>query len=187
MKKAFIIGGTAVLFLDFVSYYTRIDGSILVQAGLAIAGVALLSIGLVRKRPKTWTAQVQPQPEPIYHAMPRVPQPTIDPKAKSEQILRTVPDENAFYFYKMLHYYLDVRAKNLAEFFEKLKTIDADSITFHISRGDFREWFRTTLGDDDLARQVSSLGEKDARSSGEELRANLANMVQARLTSLVRT
>jgi hypothetical protein len=189
MKSVFLVAGGAVLLVDLVSYYTRIDSSLLVQAVLAITGIALLMFGFTKKKERNWAGVQQPQ-QVTYHSVPKT---TMllpaDPKAPdndSERILRTVPDENAFYFYKMLHYYLDVRAKNLAEFFERLKSIEVDSIIFHVSRGDFREWFSTTLGDSDLARQVSTLGENDTQRSGEELRSQLASIVQTRLSALNR-
>jgi Family of unknown function (DUF5752) len=101
------------------------------------------------------------------------------------KILRTVPDENAFYFYKTIGYYLDVRARSLEEFSEKLKTIDSESIAFHLSRWDFGNWLMTTVGDATLARLVSTL--KDAGSSAldaEQLRGKLSSLVHARLSRL---
>jgi hypothetical protein len=183
MKLVFVVGGAIALVADLVSYYTKIDSFQLLEAAIAIGGITLVILGVIQKKERAWT--VQPQPQPVYQAMAKAPVPVSEPKADTGRILRTVPDENAFYFYKMLHYYLDVKAKNLVEFFEKLKTIDADSIAFHVSRGDFREWFRTTLGDADLAGQVSTLGEKKVSGSGEELRTKITNIVQTRLTEMV--
>jgi hypothetical protein len=184
MKRVFVISGAVALLVDLTSYYTRINSSLLGEASLAVGGIALVTLGLIRKSRKDRVSWEVQQPQTTYHTIPKVLPAPIDQRMSSKRILRTVPDENAFYFYKMLHYYLDVKAKNLAEFFEKLKTIDIDSIKFHVSRGDFREWFRTTLGDDDLASQVSILGEKVAHSSDEELRTRVANMVQSRLNAL---
>lgn len=98
------------------------------------------------------------------------------------RVLRTVPYENSFFFYKMLDYYLDARARNLEEFLEQLKTIDAQSIAFHVSRWDFGNWFMTTLGDATLARTISNF--KDSTSDGEELRSKILNVVQSRLVRL---
>jgi hypothetical protein len=96
------------------------------------------------------------------------------------RILRTVPDENAFYFYKDIGYYLDVRARNLAEFLSVLKIVDISSIEFHEARGDFENWFLTTLGDATLAREALSCKSK----KGEELRNSLCNFVNSRLARL---
>ncbi len=98
------------------------------------------------------------------------------------RILRTVPDENAFYFYKTIDYYLDVRARNLDEFLEQLKSIDPASIEFHISRHDFGKWFVTTLGDATLARSVSTLS--DTNLPFEQLRERLISLVQMRVARL---
>jgi hypothetical protein len=96
------------------------------------------------------------------------------------RILRTVPDENAFYFYKRIGYYLDIRARSLFEFQQKLRYINIVSVEFHAERGDFENWFLTTLGDATLTRQAYSCKTK----RGEELRKSLLSFVEARLTRL---
>lgn len=171
-----------MLFLGLIiSYSGKMQSLQAVGGVLAIVGFAFLVAGFIGKKKRI--ERVQEQAQPVYHAVQKPKMPDSI-KAESGRILRNVPDENAFYFYKMLHYYLDVKARNLAEFFEQLRTIDADSIAFHVSRGDFGNWFRTTLGDAGLAGSVSTLGENGVRDSGEELRTKVANMVQTRLTNL---
>ncbi|MDH2900047.1 MAG: hypothetical protein PXY39_03670 [archaeon] len=96
------------------------------------------------------------------------------------RILRTVPDENAFYFYKEIGYYLDAKARSLGEFLSELKTIDIASIEFHEQRGDFENWFLTTLGDATLTKEAHLCKAK----KGEELRNSLSAFVSARLTRL---
>jgi hypothetical protein len=96
------------------------------------------------------------------------------------RILRTVPDENAFYFYKQAGYYLDVRARSLGEFLEKLNSVDLISLQFHIERGDFENWLLTTLGDATLARQVYSCRTKQDGA----LRSSLISFVGTRLARL---
>ncbi len=98
------------------------------------------------------------------------------------KILRTVPDPNAFYFYKQLGYYLDVKARSLGEFLETLYTIDLASIEFHSGRGDFENWISTTIGDATLTRQIYSCRAK----KGEELRNSLISFVSSRLNRLQR-
>ena len=96
------------------------------------------------------------------------------------RILRTVPDENAFYFYKEIGYYLDAKARSLGEFLSELKTIDVASIEFHEQREDFEKWFLTTLGDATLSKEAHSCKAK----KGEELRNSLCAFVSARLARL---
>jgi hypothetical protein len=183
MKFGLAIGGAIMLILGLIiSYYAKTQSLQVVGVILAIAGFVLPIAGFIGKKEKTLT--VQQQVQPVYHSVQKIKEPVSDLKAESGRILRNVPDVNAFYFYKMLHYYLDVKARNLAEFLEQLRTIDAESIAFHVSRGDFGNWFGTTLGDADLAGLVSTLSGNRVRASGEELRVKLANMVQTRLTSL---
>jgi hypothetical protein len=97
------------------------------------------------------------------------------------RILRTVPEENAFYFYKMNDYYLDTRAVSLDEFLDRVRTVDAASLEFHLARDDFKNWF-TFLGDSALASEVSEL--KGSGLRGEELRARISKLVESRLTGL---
>ncbi|MGI0090464.1 MAG: hypothetical protein ACREBS_02025, partial [Nitrososphaerales archaeon] len=79
-------------------------------------------------------------------------------------ILRTVPDQRAFYFYGEINSPLGVKASNLDEFIQTLGRIDASSIQFHSNRHDFENWIRM-LGDDTLALQVESLGKASVSSA----------------------
>jgi Family of unknown function (DUF5752) len=101
------------------------------------------------------------------------------------RILRTVPDKNAFYFYSSASYlgqnsYQGIRARSLTEFLEQVKTVNIASIEFHAKRGDFENWFLTTLGDATLSKEISLLKTRE----GEELRNSLVKTVGARLQTL---
>lgn len=99
-------------------------------------------------------------------------------------ILRSVPPQNAFYFYRGIGAPTGAAARNLSDFLGVLNTIDIASIQFHVGRGDFENWIKM-LGDESLAKQISGLKEKRLR--GEQLRLTLADTVKSRLDQLQKT
>ena len=99
-------------------------------------------------------------------------------------ILRNVPPQNAFYFYRAIGAPTGAAARNLTDFLGIISTIDITSLQFHLGRGDFENWIKM-LGDNALAKQLGSLKEKRLR--GEDLRTELVDTVKARLNTLQNT
>ena len=102
----------------------------------------------------------------------------------ASNILRSVPPQNAFYFYRAMGAPTGAAARNLTDFLGIINTIDVTSIQFHLGRGDFENWVKM-LGDNTLAKQFAGLKEKKLR--GEDLRLQLVDTVKARLDSLQKT
>ncbi len=80
----------------------------------------------------------------------------------NENLLRTVSDEEAFYFNmrrggKIVH--TDFVAHNLKEFVELLKKVDPRVIDYHLREGynDFAAWIRDVFGDEKLAYEVERI------------------------------
>ena len=96
-------------------------------------------------------------------------------------LLRIVGPEKAFRFYRGIGQPLGVSSSNLAEFGTVVKGIDASSVSFHVERGDFENWFRM-LGDKSLADKVAALRGK--KISPEELRERVSLMVSERVGRL---
>ena len=96
-------------------------------------------------------------------------------------ILRSVPPQNAFYFYRAIGVPTGAAARSLPDFLGIVNTIDLTSLQFHLGRGDFENWVKM-LGDNTLAKQLAGLKEKKLR--GEDLRLQLANVVKVRIESL---
>jgi uncharacterized protein DUF5752 len=105
-------------------------------------------------------------------------------KNVASNILRNVPPQNAFYFYRAIGAPTGAAARNLPDFLGIVNTIDLTSLQFHLGRGDFENWLKM-LGDDTLAKQIATLKERKLR--GEDLRVQLVDTVQARLDSLQKT
>ena len=93
-------------------------------------------------------------------------------------LLRVLPDEIAFYFYKALGEPLGVKANSLIEFSSKVKEVDKTSIRFHTERRDFENWIRL-FGDPALVRQIANLSNQTL--APEELQSELSRIVEARL------
>jgi len=97
------------------------------------------------------------------------------------KILRTVPYNNAFYFFTGIGQYSGKFAVSLADFCQKIKRIDIKSVDFHFKRRDFQKWIRTTIGDAYLANKISRIR---GQIQGEELRGQIHQTVEMRLTEL---
>jgi uncharacterized protein DUF5752 len=99
----------------------------------------------------------------------------------ASNVLRSVPPQNAFYFYRAIGAPTGAAARNLPDFLGVLNTIDLTSLQFHLGRGDFENWVKM-LGDNTLAKQLAGLKEKKLR--GEDLRLQLVDIVKARIDTL---
>lgn len=110
--------------------------------------------------------------------------PTKILKDVASNILRSVPPQNAFFFYRALGSPTGAAARNLPDFLAILSTIDLTSLQFHLGRADFENWVKM-LGDNTLAGHLAVIRERKLR--GEELRSELVGTVRARLDTLQKT
>lgn len=85
--------------------------------------------------------------------------------------LTPLPDESAFQFYLDVGRPLAVSARSIKEFYDVVNTVDADSLEFHLGRGDFENWVKTAIGDGLLARELEALRREGLK--GEVLRKQL--------------
>jgi hypothetical protein len=72
---------------------------------------------------------------------------------------------------------------SLKGFLKAVKEIDAKSLEFHNSRGDFENWAEKSLGDKELAEQLET---KLSKLEGEKLRKSLIKIVSERIKILSR-
>lgn len=108
------------------------------------------------------------------------------PRVSSEQaaaILREVPLEKAFYFYRGVDSPLNVSAKSLREFSEQIKTVEPASLVFHSERKDFENW-TSMLGDSVLSARLGEI--RTSRPQGESLRTRLYSTTKNRVDQLAR-
>jgi len=94
--------------------------------------------------------------------------------------LRTLSDQEAFYFYEDVGRPTGESAKNLRDFLQKTECVKLGSLVFHLQRKDFQNWIKNTLGDPELARRLGRIG----ASNDNDLRAKIHSTVENRIIEL---
>jgi predicted transcriptional regulator len=89
-----------------------------------------------------------------------------------------LPEGMGFHFYNGIDQPTGITAKTLGEFYEDIKQVSADSLEFHIYRGDFENWLKDACSESEFATEVGIV--KDADLKGEELRAELLKVLDAK-------
>jgi len=105
---------------------------------------------------------------------------SLEISTEATRILRTVNDEQAFYFYEDFGKPTGENAKSLSDFLEKTKSVKLESLLFHLQRKDFKNWIEKTLGDLELARKL----ERIPHSSNENLRTRIQTILENRIKEL---
>jgi HAD superfamily hydrolase (TIGR01484 family) len=77
---------------------------------------------------------------------------------------------------------LNLRAQNMTIFVQLMDGIDDDTWLFHLRRGDYSNWFRRVIKDEDLAEETAAV-EKRARAGARETRALIRAAVERRYTA----
>ena len=98
-------------------------------------------------------------------------------KECAKAIMTQTSHEKAFHFYTDLEKPLNLYAHGLPDFSDKISKVDAGSLEFHFSRGDFENWL-ACLGDVELAKKMALLRGTGIR--GEQLRSKLCEIVANR-------
>ena len=101
--------------------------------------------------------------------------------AKGKAALKAVvpvPEGMGFHFYNGIDQPTDITAKTLGEFHEDIKKVNVDSLEFHIYRSDFENWLKDACNESEFAQEVGVV--KDADLKGEELRAELLKVLNAK-------
>jgi hypothetical protein len=104
----------------------------------------------------------------------------LEVNADAVNVLRTVRDQEAFYFYEAIGKPTGETAKNLNDFLNKVKTVKAESLKFHLQRKDFQNWVAKILGDAKLARELGRIPESNA----DDARMIIAETVENRIKKL---
>lgn len=108
---------------------------------------------------------------------------------QATRILRTVSDEEAFYFYKAVGKPTRESAYSLSDFLQKIQTVESESLVFHLERKDFQNWIKKTLGDNRLARRIGRI--RPSNDPRTKIQATVENRIkelgERSLTFSVRT
>ena len=89
-------------------------------------------------------------------------------------------DDNAFYF-RGPEGKLKLRAQNLITFMELAEGIDDETWSHHLQQGDYSDWFRTVINDEELAVEAEKI-EKMTDASPQKSRALIKSIIEARYT-----
>jgi len=82
-------------------------------------------------------------------------------QSEVEKILRTVPHNEAFYFYEEVGKPVGYIATSLVDFRDKINTVRWSSLVFHLNRKDFENWIKVVIGDSELAKRISNISPDD--------------------------
>jgi DNA-binding Lrp family transcriptional regulator len=88
-----------------------------------------------------------------------------------------VPKDTAFHFYTGVGQPTGFSAESLKDFYEIVKRVAAESLDFHLYRGDFENWIKNALKEVTLADELDSL--KSEVLKGEELRQKILKAIAA--------
>jgi hypothetical protein len=102
------------------------------------------------------------------------------PRAKKEAAnpLRTLGNEEAFYFYEDLGKPTGKSANSLGDFLEKLESVKTESLLFHLQRKDFQNWIEKTLGDPKLAKKIEKIPLSNNKTLKTKVRKAVGNRIK---------
>ncbi len=91
-----------------------------------------------------------------------------------------VPGNMRFNFYLELNQPTGMSAGSVKEFDELALKVNSASLEFHLYRGDFENWFKSSVGDDAFAAELAKLKRRNLKC--EELRKALTRALEARFS-----
>ena len=98
--------------------------------------------------------------------------------------LRVVPDAKGFHFYTGVGDYSGVSVHSLEEFADALQYVCSEAIAFHFERGDFQNWIRDVIGDNELAQAIDNIKTCERHLAAESCRKEIVERVSIRLLQL---
>ena len=103
---------------------------------------------------------------------------------KTKNPLRVVPHAQGFHFYTAVGDYCGVSVHSLEEFADALQYVCSEAIVFHFERGDFQNWIRDVIGDNELAKKLDDIKMCERHLAAESCRKEIMEKVQVRLFQL---
>ncbi len=91
--------------------------------------------------------------------------------------IKPVPKNTEFHFYTGFGQPCGFSAKSIKDFYEIVKRVDVGALDFHLYRGDFEKWIKSTLKDTMLGDEFANL--KKTTLKGEELRQSMLKAIAA--------
>lgn len=128
-----------------------------------------ISLGFTQSAVLTWQALLQDANARIIHS--------VQPPREA---VSNLSPEISFYF-RGPEGQLNLRADNLEQFVRIARQVDDQTWLYHLNRGDYSHWFRTTLEDETLAGESMQI-EKLTDLPPAESRARLLSTIEQRYT-----
>ena len=104
-------------------------------------------------------------------------------KKFADKVLSKTSAEGAFHFFRGIDQPTGILSNSLIDLCEKIKTLDIESIEFHMSRGDFETWI-SSLGDIELAKRVRMIREENL--AGHTLKERIYETLRSRCDRLLK-
>jgi hypothetical protein len=98
--------------------------------------------------------------------------------------LRVVLDSKGFHFYTGVSDYCGVSVHSLEEFADALQYVCIEAVVFHFERGDFQNWIRDIIGDDELAQIIDNIKACERHLAAESCRKEIVERVNIRILQL---
>jgi hypothetical protein len=98
--------------------------------------------------------------------------------------LRVVPNAKSFHFYTGFGDYCGVSVHSLEEFADALQYVCSKAIVFHFERGDFQNWIRDVISDDELAQVIDNIKMCERHLAAESCRKEIVERVNIRILQL---
>ena len=98
--------------------------------------------------------------------------------------LRIISHAKGFHFYTAVGDYCGVSVHSLEEFADALQYVCSEAIVFHFERGDFQNWVRDVIGDNELAKNIDDITTCERHLMGEGCRKEIGDLVRVRMLQL---
>lgn len=103
---------------------------------------------------------------------------------KTKDPLRVVPHAQGFHFYTTVGDYCGVSVHSLEEFADALQYVCSEAIVFHFERGDFQNWIRDVIDDNDLAKKIDDVKMCERHLAADSCRKELVDAVRVHILQL---
>jgi len=103
---------------------------------------------------------------------------------ETKDSLRIIPPAQGFHFYTAVGDYCGVSVHSLEEFADALQYVCSEAIVFHFERGDFQNWIRDVIGDNELAKKIEDIKMCERHLAAESCRKEIMERVNVRILQL---
>ena len=103
---------------------------------------------------------------------------------KTKDAMRIISHAKGFHFYTAVGDYCGVSVHSLEEFADALQYVCSEAIVFHFERGDFQNWIRDVIGDNELAKKIDDIKMCERHLAAESCRKEIMEIVNVRILQL---